>query len=411
MLLGSGLLGAGEKKLTIWSHWADEDNKKEFVIKAVELFKKDNPDFQVEIVWYQKTQLITSLAAALEAGAGPDIFYLEPKIAGYFPYVDNGVMYDISEYVDDMVQDWAMPFVKEGDMTYLLPLETYGPLLYYNTEIMEKAGVTIPPENAFTTEGLLDAVRKIKAAGFNAFAAGTMDRDWCAAIVVDIILLRYAGLDAWQGVPTGKTVWTNPDLVAGLKYIEQLVKEGAYPPGVSSIRLGESHGQFFGGRYAMFPMKTFFGGRAFVPEDKGGMRADFPLGIMELPLVPDGKGGRYNYIQIGGSYGVNAASQYPEKAAQLLAKMASPEMVDDWMANTKCPAGLKFDPVALEDPYFAAIENAYKGTTLVPGPMFLGMDPTYRDVYLQTSTALVAGQISVDDMVSRLETARQRALR
>lgn len=403
-----GAAGAGEKKLTMWSHWADEDNKKEFVLKAVDLFKKDNPDFEVEVVWYQKTQLITSLAAALESGMGPDIFYLEPKIAGYFPYVDSGVMYDIGKYVDPMIEEWAMPFVKEGDMTYLLPLETYGPLIYYNKDIMAKAGVAVPADGPFTTDQLLDAIGKIKAAGFNAFSAGTMDRDWCAAIMVDTMLLRYAGLDAWQGVPTGKTEWTNPDIVAGLNYIDQLVKAGAYPAGVSSIKLGESHGLFFGGKYAMFPMKSFFGGRAFVPEDKGGMAADFPLGIMDLPVVPNGKGGRYNYIQIGGSYGVNAASKNPDKAAELLVKMASPAMVKEWMEKTKCPAGLKSDPSAREDPYFAALDGANKGTTLVPGPMILGMDATYRDVYLQLSTALVAGQISVDDMVSRLETARKR---
>jgi hypothetical protein len=50
--------------------------------------------------------------------------------------------------------------------------------------------------------------------------------------------------------------------------------------------------------------------------------------------------------------------------------------------------------------------DATKNLRLLPGPMELGMDSTYRDVFFKTSTALVAGQISVDAMVKQLEEAR-----
>ncbi len=399
---------AAEKKLTLWSHWADEDNKKEWVMKAVNDFKKANPDFKVDVVWYQKTQLITSLAAALESGTGPDIFYLEPKNTGYAPYVDNGVMYDISKYVDPYIEDWAMVFAKEGDMTYLLPLEASMPMMYYNTDVMKQAGVTVPASNSFTLEEFEDAVKKIKAAGFTPMSAGTMDRNYVAAILIDPIVLRTIGLEAWQGIATGKTAWTDPGVVSSLKYMERIVKEGAYPAGVSSIKLGESHGLFFGGKYAMFPMKTFFGGRAFVPEEKGGMRKDYPLGIMDMPTVTGGKGNGINYIQIIACYGVNAASQYPEKAAELLTKMCTKEMTSLWINNVKVQTGLKSDASGSSDPYIQAMEKVSSGSKLVAGPMFLGMEPSYMDVYLQTSTALVAGQISADDMIKKLEDARKK---
>ena len=74
-------------KMTIWSHWADEQNKKDFVMEAVKRFKDKNPGFDVEVVWYQKPQLITALTTSFQAGSGPDIFYLEPAITGAFPLV------------------------------------------------------------------------------------------------------------------------------------------------------------------------------------------------------------------------------------------------------------------------------------------------------------------------------------
>lgn len=409
LLLGCcGTAFAAQKKLTLWSHWSDEENKKAFIMKAVELFRADNPGFDVEVVWYQKTQLITSLAAALESGTGPDIFYLESKKTGYVPYVDNGIMYDISKYVDQYIEDWALPFAKDGDTTYLLPLEACMPMLYYNKDILKQAGVDVPESNSLTLDQFEDAIGKIRAAGFTPLSAGTMDRGYVAAILIDPVILRMAGIEAWQGIASGKTAWTDPDIANGLKYIEKIVKAGAYPAGVASIKLGESHGIFFGGKYAMFPMKTFFGGRAFVPEDKGGMPKTFPLGIMDLPSVPGGKGNGCNYIEIIGSFGVNAASENPGKAAELLVKMAGKDMANLWMSRVKVQTGLKSDSAGADDPYLADMARVQNASTLVAGPMFLGMEPSYMDVYLQLSTALVAGQIGADAMIQKLEEARKR---
>ena len=78
----SAVTAAAAEKITIWSHWADEQNKKDFVMEAVKRFKDKNPGFEVEVVWYQKPQLITALTTSFQAGSGPDIFYLEPAITG-----------------------------------------------------------------------------------------------------------------------------------------------------------------------------------------------------------------------------------------------------------------------------------------------------------------------------------------
>ena len=400
---------AAKPKITLWSHWADEQNKKDFVLEAVKRFKEKNPTFDVEVVWYQKPQLITALTTSFQAGTGPDIFYLEPAITGAFPpFVDSGLMYDISKQVDPLIEAWAHPFAKKGNMTYLLPLEAYMPVIYYNKDIFKKAGVTVPAEGKFDSETFKQVIAKTKAAGVTPFSAGTMDRDWAGSLITESILLRYLGQEKWQGIPAGKTPWNDPEVVAALKYVEELVKAGAYPQGVSSIKLGESHGLFFGGKYAMFPMRTFFGGRAFVPVDKGGMAADFPLGILDIPTVKGGKGNDLSYMQVGGSYGVSAKSKNPEKAAELIGMMATPDMAALWMGKVKGQTGVKADAKAMNDPYFKMLTDATKTQKFLPGPMELGMDSTYRDVFFKTSTALVAGQMTVDAMVKQLEEARTK---
>lgn len=392
-------------KLALWSHWADEDSKKGFVMDAVEAFKEKNPGWEVEVTWYQKDQLIQALTAAFQSGTGPDIFYLEPAITGAFPpFVDNGFMYDLTPYLADYISDGAKSFASKGDMIYLLPLEAYTPIMYYNKDIFETAG--LETGEVFNLDGLKDAVSKVKEAGFKGLAAGTMDREWCGSILLSSVLLRTAGVEKWQGLPTGETAWNDPDIEKGIHYVEELAAMGAYPDGVASIKLGESHGIFFAGEYAMFPMKSFFGGRAFVPVDKGGMAEDFPLGLMDMPTVEGGSANKVSYLQIGGSYGVNAASENPEKAAELLQVMAQPEMANKWMTIVKGQTGLKGDAAQLEDPYLKDLNLLIDSLELIPGPLELGMDSAYRDVFFTTSTALVAGQISADDMIQKLEEAR-----
>ena len=56
MALGTATPALAAEKLTIWSHWADEQNKKDFVTEAVKRFKDRNPGFDVDVVWYQKPQ-------------------------------------------------------------------------------------------------------------------------------------------------------------------------------------------------------------------------------------------------------------------------------------------------------------------------------------------------------------------
>ena len=396
-----------KEKLTIWSHWADETSKKDFVNEAVKRFKSKNPNFDVEVVWYQKPSLITALTTSFQSGTGPDIFYLEPAITGGFPpFVDNGFMYDLTKYLDKYIDPGALAFAKKGKITYLLPLEAYMPMLYYNKDAYAKAGVKVPATGRFDLNELKEAVKKVKGAGYTPFSAGTMDRPWVGSILLESVILRMAGQEKWQGIATGKTPWTDPGVTAAINYVEELTKMGAYPNGVAAIKLGESHGLFFGGKFAMFPMKTFFGGRAFVSVDKGGMATNFPLGIMDMPTVKEGKANNLNYLQIGGSYGVYNGSKNPKKAAELLTFMATSDMANLWMTAVKGQTGLKSDLKKIDDPYFKALGTATKGLTLLPGPMELGMDATYMDVFFQTSTALVAGQMSAEEMIKKLEIAR-----
>lgn len=406
LVMATPTLAAKKEKLTIWSHWADEVSKKNWVYKAVDNFKEKNPNFDVEVVWYQKTELIQAVTTSFQAGIGPDIFYIESKAIGFPPFVEGGFLADLSAYIDDRIEPWTYEFAKEGKMTYMLPVEAFTGLLYYNKDVFKKAGVSIPSSGRFDATEFKAAVKKMKDAGFIPFAAGTMDRGWCASLFLQNIMLRTMGEKKWKGIASAETSWKDPDVKEALYYVEDLIKMGAYPEGVASIKLGESHGLFFNGKSGIFPMQTFFAGRAFVPAEQGGMPDDFKLGAMEFPTFKNGKGNNLNYMKVGGSYAVSSFSKNVDKACELVAEMATPEMAELWLTSVKVQTGIKAPAGEINDWYINLMNKATEGITFLAGPIELQMDPDYRDVVYNTTTAFVAGKISADRLAEECEKAR-----
>ena len=73
--------------------------------------------------------------------------------------------------------------------------------------------------------------------------------------------------------------------------------------------LTEAHRYFHTEQKAcMFPVGSWYTGRAFVPPDKGGQPKDFELGLLNYPLMKDGKGHGEKYLGVAGSLAVAAKS-------------------------------------------------------------------------------------------------------
>jgi len=75
------------------------------------------------------------------------------------------------------------------------------------------------------------------------------------------------------------------------RYYKELIDLGAYAKTLSSMTLAEAHRYFHTeGKACMFPVGSWYTGRAFVPPDKGGQPKDFELGMLNNPQTKDGKG-------------------------------------------------------------------------------------------------------------------------
>jgi multiple sugar transport system substrate-binding protein len=399
---------AEDVTLTVWSHEADEDAKVAFRELAARNLEKSHPGVHVKITWYEKNPMLAALKTALPAGEGPDVFYVEPD---WTEYVTAGYLTPLDNLVDwSNIQDWARQVWVHDGKTYGLPQEAYTNELYYNRDLLKKLGFELPPNAQFTQAQFLEIVKKAKEAGITPIAQGVGDRPYPGAYIVGEALLRKLGKDDYRKLFTGKLSFEDPRVVEVLKWTKELVDAGAYPKNFMTLKLGESHYYFYSKPLSlMLPMGSWYTGRAFVPEEKGGQPKDFPIGIMQFPAMDGGACNNCKTSAIGASFGINAASKHKELAAEYLNAMSTPEMGKRWIETIYLQTAVKAEVKEFSGPYaayFTELMARQKGMDyFVGGPLDL-VQGQCKDSFAQVLNAgFPGGLLSVDQTVKMMNAA------
>ena len=394
--------------LNVWSHEADEDAKVALREQAARDLEKAHPGLTVKITWYEKNPLLAALKTALPAGQGPDVFYVEPD---WTEYVTAGYLAPLDDLVNwKTIQPWARQVWVHDGKTYGLPQEAYTNEIYYNKDLLKKLGVELPANAQFTQSQFLDLVKKAKAAGMTPIAQGVGDRPFPGAYIVGEALLRKLGKDDYRKLFTGKLSFTDPRVVEVFKWTKELVDAGAYPKNFMTLKLGESHYYFYSKPGAlMLPMGSWYTGRAFVPEEKGGQPKDFPLGVMQFPAMDGGACNQCKTSAIGASFAINAASKQKQLAAEFLNAMSTPEMGKRWIETVYLQSAVDVDVKNFSGPYaayFTELMERQKGTDyFIGGPRDM-VEGQCKDAFGQVmNAAFPGGLLSVDDTLKQMNAA------
>lgn len=397
------------QELTLWSHWADQTAKVEFVEAAARAFEAANPGVTINVTWYQKEPLYAALKSALSAGQGPDIFYAEPSQT---EYMDNGLLLDLGDKLDwDNIEPWAKTAWGHDGGVYGFPLEAWTVETYVNTALAEKAGVEIPAAG-LRGEAFIDAVERIAAAGITPMAQGVADRPFPGAFLTHEILLKQLGVDDYVSLLQGGDVqWTDPRVREGLDYAKAIIDAGAFPPSIASIKLGEAHRYFHTSPGAvMLQMGSFYPSRAFAAPDAGGQPEGFRLGISAGPIPDDAACPACKTMAVGGSFVVNAASPNADLAAAFLDSMATPEMGAKWLEENLVQTGIKADASQItgdKAAYLQMLAAANADAIYTFGIPDQQMKGAAREVFTQTvNQAFPAGLIGVDEVIAMMSATR-----
>jgi len=415
-VLMGGIARAAE--ISWWSHWAVEDNKKAVLFEVKKKFEAKHPGNTVNITFYEKKNMWPTLRAAFTAGSGfPDVFYYDNDVP---EFVGTGWLADMTsairwENIEPYGKDnWTRPGPGGKMGTWAIPVEASSDEIYFNKKLFKQLGITVPASYAFTQDEFKEVVGKCAKAGYAAFATGAADREWAALYVPTAFLLSKLGLDDLKKLSQGELSWKDPRIVEVMKYYRELIDLGAYAKTLTSMTLADAHRYFHTEQKAcMFPVGSWYTGRAFVPPDKGGQPKDFELGLLNYPLMKDGKGHGQKYLAVSGSLAVAAKSPRLQLAMEVANSFADVEIGNMWMAKTGIQTGIKTDPAKIDSPikwYFEEFGKVNKGTKWVDlsvqnvkSYMKSGVWETYVATVNQGLPNML---ISPDEALAKLEDAR-----
>ena len=404
--------------LTWWSHWAVEESKKAVLFEAKKRFEAKHPGNTVTITFYEKKNMWPTLRAAFTAGSGfPDVFYYDndaPEFipAGWLADLSNAIRWENIEPYGKAF--WTRPGPAGRTGTWAIPVEAASDEIYFNKKLFRQLDITVPASYAFTQDEFKEVVNKCAKAGLAAFATGAADRDWAALYIPTALLLSKLGGEDLTKLGHGELSWKDPRVVEVFRYYRELIDLGAYAKTLTSMTLADAHRFFHTEQKAcMFPVGSWYTGRAFVPPDKGGQPKDFELGLLNYPLMKDGKGHGQKSLGIAGSLAVAAKSPRLPLALQLANTFADVDVGNLWMAQTGIQTGIKTDPAKIESPikwYFeeyGRVNRQAKWIDLTTQTMKVYMKPGLWETWVaMVNQGLPNRLVGVDVALAKLEEAR-----
>ncbi|UED80702.1 extracellular solute-binding protein [Lysinibacillus sp. CD3-6] len=194
------------------------------------------------------------LKTDLASGTLPNIFRVQ-GVANLNEYIESGLLMDMDPILKDD-PEWGQNFT-EGALkyyqvpghegTYGIPMESGLIGVYYNEELLKKAGINEFPE---TWSELTAAVKKLKGIDVTPIALGAK-ATYMAGHLHNQIFYKWMGTEAAKKLGTRELKWTDSEVVKTLEYVEDLNKLDAFGQSAAGISDEIAVADFLEGKAAM----------------------------------------------------------------------------------------------------------------------------------------------------------------
>ncbi|ACQ80948.1 extracellular solute-binding protein family 1 [Beutenbergia cavernae DSM 12333] len=258
--------------------------------------------------------------------------------------VEEGLVAETTELWDAAIENGDVPEDLAADYTYdgkqyCVPLNIAYWVMYYNKAIFEENGIEVPT----TWDELIAAADTLVAAGVIPFHQMN--------IIFEFVWFQanLLGLDpeAYQGLSTGDTSYTDPVVVEAMENWQSMMADGYFiDPGVQT----DPQTLLSTGEVAMAYFGTFFTGQLTAIDQVSG--EDY--GIFPMPSVDDGVGPQM--VVETGPLCAAAAGPDVDAALDYSAWWMTADAQQAWADER---GEISFNPaVTIEDPELSAITDA-----------------------------------------------------
>ncbi|ROP58802.1 MULTISPECIES: sugar ABC transporter substrate-binding protein [unclassified Curtobacterium] len=382
---GSSASDGQSKDALTWAMWiGGKEDKAAWQKVADTVDTKDS--VKVTIQGSPFNDYWTKLRTQLSTGTAPCIVSIQSLRAANYtdvlvPLDDlaKKADLDLSEY-----DQTALTGMKVDGKLYGLPYDTGPMLVFYNKDLLKKAGVD-DPKPGWTTDEFEAAAAKLKAAGTTAYGTSIAD------IPLESQILGYNG--GRVITESGKLDATDPKFADGLDWLAGLVKKG-YATQASSDSSADGNA-FVSGDVAMYS-----DGPWSLISQKAKVK--FDLGVT---TVPSGTSGASSYAA-GSGFGVSKQCKYPDQAFKAIETMTSEPVLTSLAKQGRAfPARTAaqqawYDNAGIdgaEDTLKAALDKA----TPLPGNK---QSDQLNQLFTQYALQAVNGQTSGKDTMSSISS-------
>lgn len=349
----TALAESSETPVTInfWHHYSAQSAENETLMNdLIPKFESENPGIKVNVVSHEWAELHDKILVSASSQSLPDVARLD--IAWLPEFQQMGVLVALDQEMPDFSEvagtllDSALSTANIGGSYYALPLNTNSKILFYNTAMLEAAGVEVPT----TMDEWVEAVRKLSGTNANGQQIWGWNEPALSGWNICPFIWSFGGslTNEEQTVATGYI--NSPETVKAVETFAMLVQEGALT-GFNSGDIPMTDG-FGTGRYAMMlegPWKT---------AELAGAYPDVAYGTAYMPA---GEGGS---ISVLGGEDIAMFNTANREAAWKFMQFMTGEYAETAMA--KCgqipvnKAALESDTVKNADyaPFIQAIETA-----------------------------------------------------
>jgi len=206
--------------------------------------------YPVSVEWVAPEKSEAWLAELKAAGTPPDVYMT--SAADLKRHVATGEAYALDgELAKD--RNWQERFpapllslLSVGGKTYALPITQTVAVVYYNTEIFRKNGLSAPS----TYVDLKKVVQVLNRNGITPIAFGNRE-GWEGALLSQLIETRLGGGQLFEKAQGGTGDWMDPSFLAAGRVLAELVRLKAFPKGFDEMSNDQAVSYFKQGRAGM----------------------------------------------------------------------------------------------------------------------------------------------------------------
>jgi raffinose/stachyose/melibiose transport system substrate-binding protein len=397
------------KTIAEWDHQTDGSGPK-VVRDAAVRFEKQNPGYEVQDSHILNEAYKTKLKVAFGAGQPPCVF----DTWGGGPlreYVKAGQVVDLTPYLekDPAFRDRFLPTawkaVTYDNKIYGIPTENVSAaVIFYNKDLFRQYNLSPP-----TTWGdLMNVVKVLQAHGIAPFALANKNK-WTGSMYYMYLVDRLGGPDVFRKAvdrsPGGS--FNDPVFVEAGKYIQQLVKAGAFAQGYNGLDydIGASRRLLYSGRAAM----ELMGGWEASTIQKENPAFYKNLDFFPFPSVPGGKGDPRAVIgTVGDSFtSISAQCADRDAAFRLIKFMTDDTSMQERVADYRVPP---VKDVALTDPFLKRLQQLVAQAPNVQLWYDQELPPKLGELHKDTTQALFGLSLTPEAAAQQMETGAKADL-